>query len=607
MPLDATSLYLFNTGRNAYAYRDLGCHRDGDGFSFAVWAPNARYVNVVGTFCNFDLSHQMTPIGTTGVWHCKVDNAKPGDRYKFRIVDQNGNVRFKADPFAFYTTNRPENDSIVAELDTFKWTDEEHLKWRASADHYSLPMSIYEVHLGSFNESTTYNDLAETLIPYVVEMGYTHIELMPIMEHPLDDSWGYQVTGFFSTTSRYGTPHDLKHFIDGCHRAGISVILDWVPAHFPKDDFGLRLFDGTPLFEHPDPRRSEQQQWGTLLFDYATPQVRSFMMSSAMFWLDEFHADGLRVDAVSFMLYHDYCKDPKNCLMNRYGGRDNLEAIDFLRDLNTMVHTRVPGCIMIAEESTTFPGVTMAPPYGLGFDYKWNMGFMNDTLSYMELDSVYRRYHHEKLTFQMIYAFSEHYILPFSHDEVVYGKGSLINKMPGAYDDKFAQLRLLFLYQFTMPGKKLMFMGDEIGQFDEWNFKSRIEWDLLQYPRHDETNRFVKRLNGIYKDYPCLYHSEDGWHCFKWVSVDDSDRSVLAYIRRSRAHKDLLMIVNFVPARHIGYKVELEKNARLVPVISTQENQYGGTAQRSEIVCDENGTAYIDIDPYEGVIFEIDG
>ncbi|MDO4567912.1 MAG: 1,4-alpha-glucan branching protein GlgB [Clostridia bacterium] len=606
MPLDDTALYLFNTGRNAYAYRALGCHRHGDGFMFAVWAPNARYVNVVGSFCDYDLSHQMAPIGSTGVWKCVVPDAKPGDRYKFRIVDSAGNVLYKADPFAFYTTHRPENDSIITDADAFEWTDAEHMAWRAQADHYSLPMSIYEVHLGSFDQSKTYSELAQTLIPYVVDMGYTHIELMPVMEHPLDDSWGYQVTGFFSTTSRYGTPDDLKRFIDGCHRAGIGVILDWVPAHFPKDDYGLRLFDGTPLFEHPDPRRSEQRDWGTLLFDYATPQVRSFMMSSALFWLEEFHADGLRVDAVSFMLYHDYCRDPRECLMNRYGGRDNLEAIDFLRDLNTMVHQRCPGALMIAEESTAFPGVTLAPPFGLGFDYKWNMGFMNDSLSYMELDSVYRKYHHEKLTFPMIYAFSEHYILPYSHDEVVYGKRSIVSKMPGEYDDKFAQARLMLMYQFAMPGKKLTFMGTELAQFDEWDFRRTLQWELLSYPRHAEMQRYAARLNRLYREHPALYRSEDGWHCFKWVSVDDNDRSVIGFTRRATGQRDILVMLNFVPARHIGYKVELQEGAVLVPMISTQEAQYGGSYEHRELRCDDDGIVYIDLLPYEGIMFEIE-
>lgn len=573
--LDETALYLWGEGTNAYAYRDLGCHRvilDGyEVFRFAVWAPNAYAVSVVGDFNGWNTTADpMHPCGSSGVWECHIGIVHPGDVYKFAIQCEDGRLLYKADPFAFFSECRPGTASIVWEIDDYPWQDRAHMQRRRERKPAEEPMSIYEVHLGSWKQGLGYAALAEQLVCYCVQMGYTHIELMPLSEYPLDDSWGYQVTGYYAITSRYGTPQDFQYFVDCAHKAGLSVILDWVPAHFTKDDHGLRAFDGTPLFEHPDPRRSEQPQWGTLLFDYGRTQVQSFLISNAVFLFQEYHIDALRVDAVSCMLYLDYGRDDGNWLPNQYGGRENLHAIAFLQKLSATVARECPGALLIAEESTAFPYVTRRPEEGgLGFDFKWNMGWMNDTLRYMATDSLYRRYHHDKLTFSMCYAFAEQHILPFSHDEVVHGKRSLMGRMPGSYADGFRQLRLLFMYQFAHPGKKLCFMGCEFGQFIEWNFRSSLDWLLLSYPAHSDLQCFIRELNCFYAKTPALWALDQSWAGFQWLCVDDAQNSVLAFLRVDRAGNELLCAFNFSGVDLPVYRVPMPHPARLSRILSS--------------------------------------
>ncbi|MEE0681217.1 MAG: 1,4-alpha-glucan branching protein GlgB [Candidatus Gastranaerophilaceae bacterium] len=618
MHLNDTELYLFNTGANAYSYRALGCHGFLDGgqrcFRFAVWAPNARYVNVVGDFNGWDCTKGvMSRCGTTGVWEAVLYDVKLGDCYKFAILTQSGELIFKADPFAFYSQARPETASVVADIGGYAWGDSDYMEQRAVKDHVRLPVSIYEVHAGSWREGMSYRKLAEELIPYVKEMGYTHIEFMPLAEHPLDDSWGYQVTGFYSPTSRYGSPHDLMYLVDSCHREGIGVILDWVGGHFPRDAHGLREFDGTPIFEHPDRRRSEQKQWGTLLFNYAKSEVRSFLISNAVFWLNEYHFDGLRADAVSCMLYLDYGREAGEWISNQYGGRENLDAIHFLGELSETVSRECRGALLIAEESTSFPKVTEKPPEGgLGFDFKWNMGFMNDTLSYMSMDSVYRKWHHDKLTFPMVYAFAERFILPFSHDEMVHGKHSLIGRMNGTYDERFAQLRLLYAYQYTHPGKKLLFMGGEFAQFIEWDFRKPLDWFLLDYPRHMEMQSFVKALNELYSSTPALYGCDTGWDGFEWVSVDDRERGIIAYIRTGLDDGERVMcVLNFTALPAESYRLRLNKPAGFTRLLSTSEERFGGWDREQDRTVlssmDEFG-CFVDISigGYEGAVWRMD-
>lgn len=611
MRLTETELYLFNNGVNCYAYRTLGCHAVNAGeqakcYRFSVYAPNAKRVSVVGDFNGWDTaSLRMTPCGSTGVWEAFSDTAQVGQRYKFAILTHEDNWLYKADPYAFYSENRPDTASVIYEMDGYEWGDSEYLNRVESP--LEKPISIYEVHAGSWKSGLSYRELADELIEYVKDMGYTHIELMPVAEHPLDDSWGYQVTGFYSVTARYGTPHDFMYLVDKCHQSGIGVIVDWVGAHFPKDAHGLRLFDGTPLYEHPDWRRSEQKQWGTLLFDYGRSEVRSFLISNAIFFLKEYHIDGLRADAVSCMLYLDYGREPGEWLENKDGGNINLDAVELFQMLSETVKRECKNALLIAEESTAFPNVTGAPKDGgLGFDLKWNMGYMNDTLSYMSLDPIYRKYHHSKLTFPMMYAFSERFVLPFSHDEVVHGKRSLLQRMPGSYDEMFAQLRLLYAYQFTMPGKKLMFMGDEFGQFIEWDFKKSLDWHLTDYPKHSGVRRAVRALNGIYTKTPALYERETGWDGFEWVSVNDADNSVIAYIRRAADGKGLLTVLNFTPVPRYSYKLPLNGVRRIKRIFTSDAEAFGGI---NAIKSDEYGAAenavFIDIGGYEGCIFEI--
>ena len=581
--LDDTALYYFNEGISTAAYQALGCHA-GVGaygepvFCFSVWAPNAQAVSVVGTFNEWNpFADVMRPIGETGVWSAAIGVAHTGDLYKFHIEAPSGEHILKADPFAFHA-EATGTASIVGDIPKYAWTDEAYLHGRTL--RYDRPMSIYEVHLGSWKLNMSYRELAHELVNYAVDMGYTHIEIMPVMTYPYDPSWGYQVTGYYCATTRYGTPEDLMYLVDCAHDKGIGVIMDWVPAHFTRDAHGLARFDGTPQFEHADPRRSDMPQWGTLLFDFEATQVQSFLLSSAVYWLREFHFDGIRVDAVSCMLYLDFGKREGEWLPNRYGGRENLAAITFFKKLSEAVRDLPGGKMLFAEESSAYPYVTKpALQGGLGFSYKWNMGWMNDMLSYMEKDSVYRKYHHDKLSFSLCYAFSEHYLLPFSHDEVVHGKRSLLSKMPGDYWRQFAQLRLLFGYQYAHPGKKLMFMGDEFGQFIEWDFTRSLDWFLLEYPKHAEMQRFVRDLNHFYLENAPLYARDDGWDGFCWCSVDDAKHSIAAFMRMDGKGGALLCCFNFTPEPWDDYIMGVPEAGMLIETFSSDAPCYGGTGE----------------------------
>ncbi|MBM7583075.1 1,4-alpha-glucan branching enzyme [Caldicoprobacter guelmensis] len=584
-------LYLFNEGTNYHSYKMLGAHlikiNGVEGTRFAVWAPNARRVSVVGDFNCWDgRVHIMNRLGDSGVWTLFIPGVKEFDLYKYEIENYYGQVVLKADPYAFYSEVRPGTASIVYDLNKYEWRDDEWLQERTNTPIYDKPLLIYEVHLGSWrrkegNRFLSYRELAAELIPYVKDMGYTHIELLPVAEHPYDGSWGYQTTGYYSVTSRYGTPEDFMFFIDECHLAGIGVILDWVPAHFPKDEHGLRRFDGTALYEHEDPRRGEHPHWGTLIFNYGRNEVRSFLISNAIFWFDVYHVDGLRVDAVASMLYLDYGKSWGEWLPNRYGGKENLEAIEFMRRMNEVVFQYFPNVLMIAEESTAWPMVTR-PVYlgGLGFNYKWNMGWMNDMLRYMSLDPVYRKWHHENLTFSMMYAFSENFILPLSHDEVVHGKRSLLDKMPGDYWQKFANLRLLYAYMMAHPGKKLLFMGGEFGQFAEWNFDAGLDWHLLEYEMHRKLHYYVKMLNHFYLDNRALWECDHGWEGFCWIDHRDYSQSIIAFLRKSKGQDECLIVVcNFTPVVRYGYRIGVPWPGGYEEVFNSDDPVYGGSGQ----------------------------
>ncbi len=561
----------FYQGRCIRAYRFLGCHRAERGFRFMVWAPNARFVTVAGDFNGWSYTQNPAWRRQDGLWEAVVENAQPYQKYKYVVTRADGSVIMKADPYG--RMGEPHGTaSLVYDPDPFPWQDEGYLSSLGNA--HTGPMNIYECHLGSWKEGLSYRQLADELLPYVQDMGYTHIEVMPLLAYPYDPSWGYQVTGYFAATSRYGSPDDLKYFVDRAHQLGIGVIMDWVPAHFTRDDYGLRLFDGTPCYEYADSRRGDMKQWGTLLFDYGKPEVRSFLTSSAVYWLEEFHMDGLRVDAVSCMLYMDFGRENGDWLPNSQGGREDLSAIALFKHLSWAVHGLHGRKLLIAEESTAFPRVTdkqaTAREETLGFDFKWNMGWMNDMLSYMEMDPIYRQYHHSKLTFSLTYAFSEHYVLPFSHDEVVHGKKSMLNKMPGSYEQKFQQLRLLYTYQMAHPGKKLTFMGMELGTFIEWRFYESLEWFLLGYPKHEEFRQFVRSLNHFYKNNPALYERDDGWDGFEWSVVDDKDTSVISFLRKSDA-ETLFCVFNFTPVDRPGYIMGVPEAGAYVPVFSTGE------------------------------------
>jgi 1,4-alpha-glucan branching enzyme len=583
-------LYLFGEGNHTRIYEKLGAHpmtRDGvEGTHFAVWAPNARRVSVVGDFNEWDgRAHPMRSLGDSGVWAEFVPGARIGHRYKLEIAARTGAILEKADPFGFAFEVPPLSASIICRIE-YEWRDHDWMRQRPEFDSwYRRPMAVYEVHLGSWarvpedgERYLTYRELADRLIPYVKEMGYTHIELLPVMEHPFSGSWGYQVIGFYAPTSRFGSPAEFKAFVDKCHRHGIGVILDWVPGHFPKDAHGLAQFDGTALYEHADPRQGEHRDWGTLIFNYGRNEVRNFLLANALFWLREYHIDGLRVDAVASMLYLDYSRNPGEWIPNRYGGRENIEAIEFLRQLNALTHVEHPGSIMVAEESTAWPSVSR-PTYvgGLGFTYKWNMGWMNDILEFVRLDPVHRRWHHQHLTFSLLYAFTENFILPFSHDEVVHGKGSMFGKIPGDDWQKAATLRALYGFMYAHPGKKLMFMGAEFGQGREWNYDQSLDWHLLELPSHRGLRQFVTDLNHLYRRERALHEVDFDGHGFRWIDCTDSDNSVVSFIRRSQdGGEAVVAILNFTPVPREGYRIGVPAAGSYIELINSDAAVYGG-------------------------------
>jgi 1,4-alpha-glucan branching enzyme len=584
-------VYLFGEGNHTRIYDRLGAHPmtigEAHGVHFAVWAPNAQRVSAVGDFNQWDgRVHPMRSLGPSGIWEIFIPNAAVNQRYKFEILSRQGELLLKSDPFGFAFEVPPLAASIVCDT-SYQWHDGEWMQRRASLDSwFGRPMAVYEVHLGSWmrvpednDRYLSYEELAGRLIPYVREMGYTHIELLPVMEHPFSGSWGYQVTGFFAPTSRFGPPREFKRFVDECHRHGVGVILDWVPGHFPKDAFALARFDGTALYEHQDPRQGEHRDWGTLIFNYGRNEVRNFLLANALFWLNEYHVDGLRVDAVASMLYLDYSRREGDWVPNRFGGRENLEAIEFLRQLNTLTHAEQPGSITIAEESTSWPSVSR-PTYvgGLGFTYKWNMGWMNDILEYIRQDPVFRRYHHRDITFSLLYAFSENFILPFSHDEVVHGKGSMFGKVPGDDWQKAATLRALYGYMYAHPGKKLMFMGDEFGQGREWNYDRSLDWHLLDDPLHGGLRRFVQDLNRVYNTEPALHELDFDPAGFQWIDANDNENSVASFIRRSRdGRSTVVAIVNFTPVPRDGYRIGVPLGGAYVELVNSDSEAYGGS------------------------------
>lgn len=581
--------YLFNSGDNFKSYEMLGSHKvkiDGvDGWRFAVWAPKAVSVRVVGDFNDWNGYDKMLErIETSGVWYGFFTDIEEGMLYKYAIEAENGETYYKADPYAVKSELRPGTASVTKDIsNNYKWVDKAWISARSKNSTLTEPMNIYEIHIGSWKihddgSFYTYRELADELVPYVKKMGYTHIELMPITEYPFDGSWGYQVTGFFSATTRYGESEDLKYLIDKCHKNHIGIIMDWVPAHFPRDAHGLRMFDGTPVYEYADPRLGEHKDWGTMVFDYSKSEVISFLISSAYFWAEQYHIDGIRVDAVSSMLYRDYSRNDGEWVPNEYGGNGNLEAVDFLKKLNKIMGTEFPNFMMVAEESTAWPLVT-APPEndGLGFNYKWNMGWMNDTLRYMGMDPYFRKDNHSLLTFMMMYAYSENYILPLSHDEVVHGKGSMLNKMFGEYDEKFAAYRTLLGYYMTMPGKKMLFMGGEFGQMLEWRYDDQLEWNVLEIDKHKRLHQYVKDLNHFYMENKALWELDTSWDGFRWVNEADSENSVLSYIRRGRhAADNVVVVANFTPVERPIYKIGVPLAGEYEVVFHSSAVKYGG-------------------------------
>ena len=585
-------LYLFHEGNHFHIYRVLGAHPHEEngikGVRFSLWSPNAREVRVVGNFNHWQgYSHSMSRVGESGVWSLFIPGLGDGELYKYEIYTHEGEVLLKSDPYAFYSEKRPETASIVYSLEGYEWKD---MEWQRSKSEpvYNRPMFIYEVHLGSWKRKAggdyyTYRELAGDLVDYVVDMGFTHVELLPLTEHPYDDSWGYQATGYFSVTSRYGTPHDFMYFVDRCHQKGIGVILDWVPGHFCRDAHGLRRFDGSPLFEYQEFLKGENFQWGTMNFDLGRPEVQSFLISNAVFWMEIFHIDGLRVDAVASMLYLDHAKEPGQWTPNIYGGRENLEAIVFLRKLNENVFPLFPHALMMAEESSDWPLVS-APTYlgGLGFNFKWNMGWMNDTLKYMEQDPINRKWHHNLLTFSFWYAFTENFVLPLSHDEVVHCKNSLLEKMPGDYWQKFANVRLLYGYMLGHPGKKLLFMGGDIGQFIEWRSGAGLDWNLLGYDMHRNLNRFLRDLTHFYRRENALWEIDYSHDGFEWIDPHDYRQSVISFIRRGKGSRDFVIIIcNFTPVMYEGYRVGVPVPGDYREVFNSDLGIYGGSGQEN--------------------------
>ena len=616
-------LEAFSEGRSTHAWRCFGAHPAKDengteGYLFRVWAPNAPLVSIIGDFNNWDAN--ATPMNKLegGIWEAFVPGLERYDAYQYAVHKADGSFVGKADPYAFHAATRPNVSSKIYDLDTgYQWGDQSWMEYRSKQVPYTNPMNIYECHLGSWRrtgegEFLSYRDTASYLVPYVKEMGFTHVELLPVTEHPLDASWGYQCTGYFAATSRFGTPDDLKYLIDQLHQAGIGVIMDWVPAHFPRDAFGLYNFDGTPTYEYADPRKGEHADWGTNVFDYGRNEVRSFLFSSAMFWLEEYHMDGLRVDAVSSMLYLDYGRQDGAWMPNVNGGHENLEAIEFLQKLNTAIFSRHPDVLMIAEESTAWPKVTYpVSDGGLGFNFKWNMGWMNDICHYIKMDPYFRQFNHRDITFSLMYAFSENYILPLSHDEVVHMKGSFFGKMPGDNPMKFAGVRAFYTYMMTHPGKKLTFMGAELGQWNEWHFEYSLDWHLLQYEPHRQTQTFFKAMNALYLEQPALWEQDNSWQGFQWLCADDNNANTVAFLRWDKAGKPLIVVCNFSPEHRKGYRVGAPFGGTWAPILNTDSAEFGGQGlgdtapiKTEKVPChDQQQSMVIDLPPMSAMIY----
>jgi 1,4-alpha-glucan branching enzyme len=587
--LGELDMHLYCEGTHYEIYRKLGAHlmevNGHAGVLFSVWAPNAQRVSVVGDFNGWDgRLHPMRKRVEAGIWEIFIPGVGEQAHYKFELRNCFGQIVLEGDPYAFYSQHGLQTASLVFNLDRFTWSDREWMESRRTREWHKEPVSVYEVHLGSWaripeenNRYLSYREFSDRLINYVLEMGYTHIELMPIAEHPFDGSWGYQVTGYYSPTSRFGNPDEFREFVDRCHQAGIGVILDWVPGHFPKDAYGLAQFDGTHLYEHADPRQGEHQDWGTLIFNYGRSEVRNFLIGNALFWLDEYHIDGLRVDAVASMLYLDYSREAGAWIPNVHGGRENLEAIYFLKRFNEVCYERFPGIMTIAEESTAWPGVSR-PTFlgGLGFGFKWNMGWMHDFLVYMSREPVHRKFHQGDITFSLLYAFQEHFILVLSHDEIVHGKGSLVNKMPGDAWQKFANLRMFYAWMYSYPGKKLLFMGGEFGQWQEWNHDRSLDWHLLQFPMHAGLRRLVQHLNYLYRKEPALWQLDDSYEGFEWIDFHDSESSIVAYLRKAHDGPTLMFAVNATPVPRHAYRIGAAGEGWYEEILNTDADTYGG-------------------------------
>ena len=603
--LGEQDIYYFREGTHQRLWECLGARprviEGVSGVQFAVWAPNAQRVSVVGDFNDWDgRVHPMRLRIEGGIWEIFLPGISELSHYKFEILSAEGHLLVKSDPFAFFSQHGIQTASLVFDLQRYEWSDHEWMEQRARRDLYRAPMSVYEVHLGSWkhvpeqgNRPKSYLELADDLIPYVKSLNFTHIELMPVAEHPFDGSWGYQITGYFAPTSRFGNPDEFRQFVDRCHQAGLGVILDWVPGHFPKDAHGLAKFDGTALYEHADPRQGEHQDWGTLIFNYGRAEVKNFLIANALYWLEQFHIDGLRVDAVASMLYLDYSRKPWAWVPNKFGGRENLEAIDFLRDLNQVCYAKHPGTTIIAEESTAWPGVSRPTDAGgLGFGFKWNMGWMNDSLHYMQEEPVHRKYHHGEATFSMLYAYDENFILVLSHDEVVHGKGSLINKMPGDRWQKFANLRLYYAWMWAHPGKKLLFMGGEFAQWSEWNHARSLDWHLFLGEEHAAVQKLVRDLNWLYQTVPALHELEHEAEGFEWLDANDADHSIFAFVRRDRKGGAVYVVINATPVPRKGYRVGVAKPGNYRELLNTDAPGYTGSGMVNPLTLPAGETSW---------------